>query len=136
MIFDLYTKGSILFDFQFLPIENIILVFSHMWSMLVQTRLDRIFSQAASMADTSYTSTAQRGPKFTLVVPSNSAWEKAQMNFHKAYNTLLDGQIPQYVSKMFFSLDQLLTNVLFIPFFIFCFWSLLTIKLQKWENLM
>ena len=88
--------------FQFLPIENIILFFSHMWSMLVQTRLDRIFSQAASMADTSYTSTAQRGPKFTLVVPSNSAWEKAQMNFHKAYNTLLDGQIPQYVSKMFF----------------------------------
>ena len=88
--------------FQFLPIESIILFFSHMWSMLVQTRLDRIFSQAASMADTSYTSTAQRGPKFTLVVPSNSAWEKAQMNFHKAYNTLLDGQIPQYVSKMFF----------------------------------
>jgi len=69
---------------------------SHMWSMLVQTRLDRIFSQAASMADTSYTSTAQRGPKFTLIVPSNSAWEKAQMNFNKAYNTLLDGQIPQY----------------------------------------
>ena len=78
--------------------------------MLVQTRLDRIFSQAASMADTSYTSTAQRGPKFTLVVPSNSAWEKAQMSFNKAYNTLLDGQIPQYVSKMFFSLDQSVTK--------------------------
>ena len=78
--------------------------------MLVQTRLDRIFSQAASIADTSYTSTAQRGPKFTLVVPSNSAWEKAQMNFHKAYNTLLDGQIPQYVSKMLISLDQLVTK--------------------------
>ena len=79
-----------------------------MWSMLVQTRLDRVFSQAASMADTSYTSTAQRGPKFTLVVPSNSAWEKAQMNFHKSYNTLLDGQIPQYVSN--FSLDQSVTK--------------------------
>ena len=76
--------------------------------MLVQTRLDRVFSQAASMADTSYTSTAQRGPKFTLVVPSNSAWEKAQMNFHKSYNTLLDGQIPQYVSN--FSLDQSVTK--------------------------
>ena len=104
--------------------------------MLVQTRLDRIFSQAASMADTSYTSTAQRGPKFTLVVPSNSAWEKAQMNFHKAYNTLLDGQIPQYVSKMFFSLDQSLTNVSFIPFFVFCFTSLMATKLRKYENIM
>jgi hypothetical protein len=70
-----------------------------MWSMLVQTRLDRIFSQATSMTDgpASY-GAISRGPKFTLVVPSNSAWEKAQMNFHKAYNTLLDGQIPQYVS--------------------------------------
>ena len=92
-----------------------------MWSMLVQTRLDRIFSQAASMADTSYTSTAQRGPKFTLVVPSNSAWEKAQMNFHKAYNTLLDGQIPQYVSEMFFLLDQLVTKNQILNCFVYFF---------------
>ena len=68
--------------------------------MLVQTRLDRIFSQAASMPpeDRLY----GNRPKFTLIVPSNAAWEKAQMNFHKAYNTLLDGQMPQYVSFNFF----------------------------------
>ena len=69
-----------------------------MWSMLVQTRLDRFISQGASMTveDGSFV----RRPKFTLVVPSNAAWEKAQMNFHQAYNTLLDGQMPQYVKKM------------------------------------
>merc|ERR1711976_381370 len=67
---------------------------SHMWSMLMQTRLDRLFQQATSMRedDRNY----GRRPKFTLVVPSNVAWEKAQMNHHQAYNTLLDGQIPQY----------------------------------------
>ena len=67
-----------------------------MWSMLVQTRLDRLFPQETSMTveDGNY----GRKPKFTLVVPSNAAWEKAQMNHHQAYNTLLDGQMPQYVS--------------------------------------
>ena len=69
-----------------------------MWSMLMQTRLDRLFQQATSMTedDRNY----GRKPKFTLVVPSNVAWEKAQMNHHQAYNTLLDGQIPQYVSTL------------------------------------
>ena len=37
--------------------------------------------------------------KFTLIVPSNSAWEKAQTSFSQAYNTLIDGQFPQYVSQ-------------------------------------
>ena len=36
--------------------------------------------------------------KFTVVVPSNAAWEKAQLNFAQAYNTLLDREFPQYVS--------------------------------------
>lgn len=73
---------------------------SHFWSLLVQTHLDKIFTQnnATTYTDHYDPYTQSRGPKFTLVVPSNAAWEKAQMNFHKAYNTLLDGQFPQYVS--------------------------------------
>lgn len=72
---------------------------SHFWSLLVQTHLDRLFTQnnATTYNDVYDPYTQSRGPKFTLVVPSNAAWEKAQMNFHKAYNTLLDGQFPQYV---------------------------------------
>ena len=46
-----------------------------------------------------------RKPKFTLVVPSNDAWEMAQMNFNQAYNTLQDGQFPQYVS-IFYTFPQ------------------------------
>ena len=38
------------------------------------------------------------GRRFTLVVPSNAAWEKAMMDFSKAYNTIVEGQFPQYVS--------------------------------------
>ena len=36
--------------------------------------------------------------KLTFIVPSNAAWEKAQLSFSQAYNTLIDGQFPQYVS--------------------------------------
>lgn len=65
--------------------------------MLVQTRLDKMMTPPqGSNPQLSTFSNRDRGPKFTLVVPSNEAWEKAQMNFHKAYNTLLDGQFPQY----------------------------------------
>lgn len=40
----------------------------------------------------------RRSSKITMVVPSNAAWEKAQMHFTKAYNTLVDGEFPEYVS--------------------------------------
>ena len=39
----------------------------------------------------------QSSRRFTLVVPSNSAWEKAQLDFSKAYNTIIEGQFPDYV---------------------------------------
>ena len=42
---------------------------------------------------------SRTGDKFTVIVPSNSAWEKAQMDFSQAYNTIVDRQFPQYVSK-------------------------------------
>ncbi len=69
--------------------------------MLVQTRLDRIFAQNnfTNYKDSNGYGYQNSGPKFTLVVPSNDAWEKAQMNFHKAYNILTDGQMPQYASS-------------------------------------
>ena len=62
--------------------------FSHMWSLLKQLRVDRVL-----MED-------NPNLKLTLVVPSNAAWEKAQRSFSKAYNTLVDGQFPQYVSTV------------------------------------
>ena len=65
-----------------------------MWSMLVQTRLDKVFKNSVENGNYGY----GRGPKFTIVVPSNAAWEKAQMNFNKAYNTIQEGNLPQYVS--------------------------------------
>ena len=70
-----------------------------MWSMMVQTRMDRMFLQSSQNSQNTqdYYNYGTR-KQFTLVVPSNAAWEKAQMNFHKAYNTLTDGQFPQYVS--------------------------------------
>ena len=60
--------------------------YSHMWSLLKQLRVDGVL-----MEDNPSLS-------LTLIVPSNAAWEKAQRSFSKAYNTLVDGQFPQYVS--------------------------------------
>ena len=71
-----------------------------MWSMMVQTRMDQMLLQSSQNSGSdSYNYGG--GRQFTLVVPSNAAWEKAQMNFHKAYNTLTDGQFPQYVRRCF-----------------------------------
>ena len=69
-----------------------------MWSMMVQTRMDRLFLQTRNLSSSNKDNFLVRSTKFTVVVPSNSAWEKAQMNFNKAYNTLIEGQFPQYVS--------------------------------------
>ena len=63
--------------------------------MLVQTRLDRGFNQDNVPP--------ARRRKFTVVVPTNGAWEKAQANFNKAYNTLREGQFPQYVSTYIYN---------------------------------
>ena len=57
-----------------------------MWSLLKQLRMDHVVLEENSSL------------KFTLIVPSNAAWEKAQNSFSQAYNTLIDGQFPQYVS--------------------------------------
>lgn len=56
-----------------------------MASLLRQFRLDNFFHGAGDR-------------QISVVVPSNDAWEKAQMHFTKAYNTLMDGQFPNYVS--------------------------------------
>ena len=69
-----------------------------MWSMLVQTRMDRLFSPPRNLTSSNRNNFLARTTKFTLVVPSNAAWEKAAMNFNKAYNTLIEGTFPQYVS--------------------------------------
>ena len=64
--------------------------------MMVQTRMDQMLLQSSQNSGSDPYNYGG-GRQFTLVVPSNAAWEKAQMNFHKAYNTLTDGQFPQYV---------------------------------------
>ena len=58
---------------------------SHMWSLMKQLRIDRKLSNPQSRR------------MFTVIVPSNAAWEKAQLNFGKAFNTLQNPQFPQYV---------------------------------------
>jgi hypothetical protein len=58
-----------------------------MWSLIKQLRIDGAFSAPPS-----------RGGWLTVVVPSNSAWEKAQRDFSQAYTTLTQGGYPQYVS--------------------------------------
>ena len=63
-----------------------------MWSLLKQLRMDHVVLEENSSL------------KFTLIVPSNAAWEKAQNSFSQAYNTLIDGQFPQYVSMKYFLL--------------------------------
>ncbi len=59
-----------------------------MASLMRQLRLDEALSLPPSRAPR----------RFTLVVPTNAAWEKAQLDFSKAYNTLIEGQFPNYVS--------------------------------------
>ena len=59
-----------------------------MASLVRQLRLDDAF---AARPD-------QTARRFTLIVPTNAAWEKAQLDFSKAYNTLVEGQFPNYVS--------------------------------------
>ena len=77
--------------------------------MMVQTRMDRMLQQSSQNSQDPYN---YGGRQFTLVVPSNAAWEKAQMNFHKAYNTLTDGQFPQYVNLLsLFLPHSLLSNL-------------------------
>ena len=61
-----------------------------MASLVRQLRLDDAF---AARPD-------QTARRFTLIVPTNSAWEKAQLDFSKAYNTLVEGQFPNYVSSL------------------------------------
>ena len=68
--------------------------------MMVQTRMDQMLLQSSQNSGSDPYNYGG-GRQFTLVVPSNAAWEKAQMNFHKAYNTLTDGQFPQYVRRCF-----------------------------------
>ena len=79
-----------------------------MWSLIKQLRIDGAFSAPVS-----------RGGFLTVVVPSNTAWEKAQRDFSQAYTTLTKGEYPQYVSskhcKLFLCLPFmicLLNNVL------------------------
>ncbi len=70
-----------------------------MWSMLKQAHMDRMFMDEATsdLPPGSYNPLIQR-PKFTLIIPSNQAWEKVQTHFHKAYAALQEGQFPQFVS--------------------------------------
>ena len=79
-----------------------------MASMLRQLRLDQLFSEDP-----------KRSPRrFTLVVPTNSAWEKAQMDFSKAYNTLVTGraEFPDYVSVVLEAISSPLQHIrLFLP---------------------
>jgi hypothetical protein len=74
--------------------------------MLKQTRMDLMFEDAVASDDFEGLGAGPARPKFTLIVPSNTAWEKAQLDFSKAYNTLQDSQFPQYVSI----LDNLVRN--------------------------
>ena len=60
-----------------------------MWSLLKQLRVDGVLMENNPSLS------------LTLIVPSNAAWEKAQRSFSKAYNTLVDGQFPQYVSSKY-----------------------------------
>ena len=69
-----------------------------MASLVRQLRLDDAF---AARPD-------QTARRFTLIVPTNAAWEKAQLDFSKAYNTLVEGQFPNYVSQC----HQIIENVL------------------------
>ena len=78
--------------------------------MMVQTRMDQMLLQSSQNSGSDPYNYGG-GRQFTLVVPSNAAWEKAQMNFHKAYNTLTDGQFPQYVRCfLIFLLHSQLSN--------------------------
>ncbi len=49
---------------------------------------------------------AKSSRRFTFVVPSNAAWERVQLDFSKAYNTLVEGQFPNYVSVINVSLKK------------------------------
>lgn len=72
---------------------------SHMASMLRQLRLDALFSE----------NPRQSPRRYTIVVPSNDAWEKAQLDFSKAYNTILEGQFPDYgrvIMQRHFKVDE------------------------------
>ena len=66
----------------------LLLFLSHMASLVRQLRLDGAFGARPD----------QTTRRFTLIVPTNAAWEKAQLDFSKAYNTLVEGQFPNYVS--------------------------------------
>ena len=66
-----------------------------MWSLMKQLRMD------------SFVLDDRISTKFTLIVPSNAAWEKAQQSFSQAYNTLIDGQFPQYVSFVLHVIDKI-----------------------------
>ena len=59
-----------------------------MASMLRQFRMSELFTE----------NPRHSSRRFTMVVPSNAAWERARTSFSKAFNTIQDGQFPDYVS--------------------------------------
>ena len=67
-----------------------------MWSLIKQLRIDGAFSAPT-----------QRGGWLTVVVPSNSAWEKAQRDFSQAYAALTQSGNFQYVRIQFICLRPL-----------------------------
>ena len=82
-------------------IVHCLLSFSHMASLVQQLRMDDLLAEDPRRS----------GRRFTLVVPSNAAWEKAMMDFSKAYNTIVEGQFPQYVNRFKLPIKALLTFV-------------------------
>ncbi len=63
-------------------------ILRHFSSLLKQMHMDALFDENPK----------RTSRRFTMVVPTNTAWEKAQLDFSKAYATILEGQFPAYVS--------------------------------------
>ena len=57
-----------------------------MASLIRQLRMDTFFDESPRRT--------QR--RYTIVLPTNRAWEEAQRDFSKQYNTLIEGQFPGY----------------------------------------
>lgn len=61
---------------------------SHSWSLVVATRLSRLFNQK------------QPDKKITFIVPTNNAWEKVKRDFSQVFASLTDINTPDYAANI------------------------------------
>ena len=60
-------------------------ILSHSWSLSIYTRLSALLAQE------------HPNKKFTFLVPTNTAWEKARRDFTQIFNSLEDINNPEFV---------------------------------------